>query len=88
MGADGDYRQFLSRHAPQAIIPGQIMDQQGNILGNHQGSGIFHHRSAEGIASRLSYPALCSGKGFSATHAIVVGPREQSGSDHLIAEGC
>ena len=85
VGLDGDYRQFLSRHAPQAIVPGQIKDQHGNLLGNHPGLAFFTIGQRKGIGLASLTPLYVLGKDFP-THTLVVGPRQQSGKDHLIAK--
>ncbi len=32
----GDYREFLQRYASKPIQPGDIVDQDGKVLGQHQ----------------------------------------------------
>lgn len=85
VGADGDYRQFLTRHAPQAIIPGQIMDQQGNVLGNHQGLALFTIGQRKGLHLASPTPLYVLEKDFH-RNSLIVGPRDQSGSYNLIVE--
>ncbi len=43
---DNDYAKFLKNHAPVSIDSGPILDREGNVLGQHQGHQILHHRPA------------------------------------------
>src|SRR6478736_4704442 len=35
--ADGNYRNFMRRNRPAAVVPGPILDMQGAVLGTHTG---------------------------------------------------
>ncbi len=85
VGAGGDYRQFLVRHAPQALIPGEITDRQGNILGYHQGLANFTIGQRKGLRIASPTPLYVLEKDY--THnTVIVGPRDQSGSLSLMTE--
>jgi tRNA-specific 2-thiouridylase len=51
--ADGDYRRFLARWAPDSVQPGPILDSQGRTLGMHRGLPFYTvgQRSGLGIAA-------------------------------------
>ena len=51
--ADGDYRRFLARWAPDSVRPGPILDSQGRTLGTHRGLPFYTvgQRSGLGIAA-------------------------------------
>ncbi len=85
VGSDGDYRLFLSRHAPQAIIPGQIKDQQGNLLGEHPGLAFFTIGQRKGLRIASPTPLYVWDKDIS-QNTLVVGPRERSGRKLLTAK--
>ena len=36
-----DYREFLSKYASDSILPGDIVDEEGNILGKHEGLPFY-----------------------------------------------
>ncbi len=36
-----DYRDFLARHIPQAIAPGELVDTAGNVVGRHGGLPLY-----------------------------------------------
>ncbi len=84
VGAGGDYRQFLLRHAPQSGIPGEIIDQQGNILGYHQGLANFTIGQRKGL--RLSSPTpLYVLEKDSVHNRVIVGRRDQTARVTLYA---
>ncbi len=85
VGADGDYRQFLARHAPQALRPGEILDRQGNILGHHAGLAFFTIGQRKGLHIPSPTPLYVLEKDFP-RNSIIVGTRDQSGRDNFVAE--
>ncbi len=85
VGADGDYRQFLLRFAPQAHKPGEIMDLQGNILGHHDGLAFFTIGQRKGLHIASPTPLYVIDKD-SSRNAIIVGTHDRSARDNLIAE--
>jgi tRNA-specific 2-thiouridylase len=85
VGADGDYRQFLIRHAPQALIPGQIVDQHGKVLGHHQGLACYTIGQRKGLHLVSPAPLYVVGKDFH-RNLLIVGSRGQCGSNILFAK--
>jgi tRNA-specific 2-thiouridylase len=51
--ADGDYRSFIRRWAPDTLTPGPVLDRQGRQLGLHQGLPLYTvgQRGGLGIAA-------------------------------------
>ena len=45
----GDYREFLKEHAPQAASPGSFVDTDGNTLGQHQGVAFYTQGQRKGL---------------------------------------
>ena len=86
VGSDGDYRQFLTRHAPYTQNPGLILDQQGIVLGHHQGLAFFTIGQRKGLHLTSPVPLYVLAKD-SHQNALIVGTREQLGSNQLVAEG-
>lgn len=82
IGADGDYRKFLVQHAPQAPVPGQIVDQQGNILGYHRGLSFFTIGQRKGLNISSSAPQYVLGKDFD-RNELIVGSHDQTLGDHI-----
>jgi tRNA-specific 2-thiouridylase len=71
----GDYRQFLKEHAPQASRPGTFVDAKGKELGQHQGVAFYTpgQRKGLGIAggSRLYVQRV-----LPEMNMVVLGPAE------------
>ncbi|MGE5124365.1 MAG: tRNA 2-thiouridine(34) synthase MnmA [Acidobacteriaceae bacterium] len=84
IGASGDYRQFLTRHAPQTRQPGEIIDLQGKVLGLHQGLAFYTIGQRKGLRISASQPQYVLEKDM-VRNTLVVGPRERANRDLLIA---
>ena len=54
---EGDYRKVVKRFAPQAEAPGNLVDTEGNILGQHNGIINFTIGQRKGLGVALGYPA-------------------------------
>lgn len=77
--ADGDYRKFLGRHAPQVLKPGPIVDTGGRQVGVHSGLANFTigQRSGLGIGGgRPLYVVSLDTE----RNALIVGPQDELGS--------
>jgi len=53
---DNDYRGFLKRQRSALIKPGQVMDKEGNILGQHRGIAFYTIGQREGLGIAKGYP--------------------------------
>lgn len=83
--AGGDYRSFLERNGVESI-PGDVVDEDGAVLGRHDGLWRFTpgQRRGLGIASPSPLFALRSD---TATNTLVVGPRRALGARTVVARG-
>ncbi len=77
--ADGDYRDFLARYAPDGSIrPGEIRDTSGKVLGQHQGLPFYTIGQRKGLGLAVGEPlyviALEAGE-----NAVIVGTQEELG---------
>jgi tRNA-specific 2-thiouridylase len=45
----GDYREFLKEHAPQATNPGSFVDSEGHELGQHEGVAFYTPGQRKGL---------------------------------------
>jgi len=79
---DGDYRKFLSFHF--SLLPGEIVDDKGNVLGKHGGIACYTigQRKRIGAYGRPFYVVSVAPE----LNRIVVGPEEELFSQELIAE--
>jgi tRNA-specific 2-thiouridylase len=82
---DNDYRRFLREYAPQALVPGPILDSRGKELGRHRGLAEYTvgQRSGIGIAAPEALYVLHLD---TQRNALIVGPKRELGCDHLIAD--
>ena len=79
----GDYRQFLKQHAPQASSPGTFVDETGKELGQHQGVAFYTpgQRKGLGVAggSRLYVQQVLPDMNM-----VVLGPAEDLDSSECL----
>jgi tRNA-uridine 2-sulfurtransferase len=77
--ADGDYRDFLTRHAPAGSIrPGAIRDTSGKVLGEHHGLPFYTIGQRKGIGLAASEPLYVIALD-AADNAVIVGPKSELG---------
>jgi tRNA-specific 2-thiouridylase len=84
VGASGDYRSFLLRHAPHTMVPGKIVDTDGKVLGIHQGLANYTIGQRKGLGIASSTPFYVLQKN-SANNTLMIGPHADSGSHQLVA---
>ncbi len=82
--ADGEYRHFLERRIPDALVPGEIVDTRGTILGKHNGLAFYTigQRKGLGIAAGEPLYVLTLDR---ARNRVVVGRGEELGQSELEA---
>jgi tRNA-specific 2-thiouridylase len=77
--ANGDYRDFLLRHAPAGSIrPGEIRDTTGKVLGAHQGLPFYTIGQRKGIGLAASEPLYVIALD-AADNAVIVGTKHELG---------
>lgn len=57
---DGDYRSFLQTNVPdyqERVLPGQYVDANGKVLGQHQGFANYTIGQRKGLGIALGHPA-------------------------------
>jgi len=76
--ADGDYRRFLARWAPDSVRPGPILDSHGSRLGTHRGIPFYTvgQRSGLGIAAPIPLYVL---ELHSESNTLIVSTAEELG---------
>lgn len=84
---DDDYRRFLQDWAPQAMVPGQIIDQDGNFLGRHQGLPNYTIGQRKGLGLSGSNVPLYVLELDRSRNVLVVGPAEALNKTELLASG-
>ncbi len=81
---DGDYRRFLRQYAPEALTPGPIILQDGSVVGEHAGLANYTVGQRKGLHIHSPVPLFVLDSDPT-RNALIVGPREQLGSDDLTA---
>jgi tRNA-uridine 2-sulfurtransferase len=77
--ANGDYRDFLTRHAPEGSIrPGEIRDTAGKVLGQHQGLPFYTIGQRKGIGLAASEPLYVIALKAD-DNAVIVGVKSELG---------
>ena len=77
--ANGDYRDFLTRHAPEGSIrPGEIRDTAGKVLGRHQGLPFYTVGQRKGLGLAASEPRYVIALD-AVDNAVIVGAQHELG---------
>ncbi|MDO4556087.1 MAG: tRNA 2-thiouridine(34) synthase MnmA [Lachnospiraceae bacterium] len=82
---DGDYASFIEKETMEKAIPGNFVDRDGNILGQHK--GIIHYTIGQrkGLGIALGKPAFVADIRKN-TNEVVLGDNEDVFAPGLIAE--
>lgn len=69
--ADGNYRSFLQRHAPDVVQSGEITDKSGKVLGKHQGLAFYTIGQRKGLEIAAPQPLYVMEKDMENNRLIV-----------------
>jgi len=83
---DNDYAGFFENYLPGAAKPGPILDEAGNVLGNHRGIIFYTIGQRRGLNIAAAEPLYVIAI-KPEENAIIAGTREKAFSDELIASG-
>jgi tRNA-specific 2-thiouridylase len=83
--AGDDYRRFLERQGVRPA-PGAIVDEEGGVLGRHDGYWRFTPGQRRGLGVGTGRPLYVLRTDRDA-NAVVVGPREALGTERVEADG-
>ncbi len=75
---DKDYRDFLTDQGIQLSPPGPILDEKGEILGQHSGLANYTIGQRKGIGVSKSFPLYVINKKIQ-DNVLVVGPKDRLG---------
>ncbi len=81
---DNDYRRFLRQRAPASVVPGPIVDSNGEVIGQHNGLPFYTvgQRKGLGISATEALYVIDLDIGH---NALVVGTSAELGRRHLVA---
>jgi tRNA-uridine 2-sulfurtransferase len=83
--AEGDYRDFLVRHAPAgAIRPGAIRTTAGRVIGQHPGLPFYTIGQRKGLGGAAAEPLYVITLD-AADNSVIVGTKNELGRRELIA---
>lgn len=82
--AGGDYRGFLSRHAPDLLQPGEIVNTNGEVIGKHDGLAFYTIGQRKGMRLASPDPLYVIEK-ETLRNRLVVGKAHELGQRELIA---
>ncbi len=78
------YRDFLVRHAPEVVDPGEMVTTAGKVVGQHQGLAFYTIGQRKGLKIAARHPLYVIHKD-TAKNQLIVGPIEALGRSELIA---
>ncbi|MFC1970442.1 tRNA 2-thiouridine(34) synthase MnmA [Chloroflexota bacterium] len=81
---DDDHSRFLRDYLPQAAIPGPILDELGNVLGEHRGIMSYTIGQRKGLGIAAAEPRYVTAIEPD-RNAVVVGAKEQTYGSELTA---
>ena len=82
---DGDYVGFLERYNGQKYAPGEIIDLQGKVLGQHRGAIRYTLGQRKGLGISAPEPLYVCGKSM-ANNTVTVGPESALFHRTLVGE--
>jgi tRNA-specific 2-thiouridylase len=82
--AGEDYRNFIRRNAPQMLVPGEIVNTDGTVIGKHTGLANYTIGQRKGIGIPSAVPLYVITKNASHNN-LVVGTVDELGSYELTA---
>ena len=82
---DGDYAAFLERYTGKAYPPGQILDLNGRILGQHRGAARYTIGQRKGLGVSAPEPLYVCGKSMR-DNTVTLGPNAVLFRDALLSD--
>lgn len=82
---DGDYRRFLSVHAPEIMQPGPIVLKTGEAIGEHTGLANYTIGQRKGLGVTFPEPLYVIATN-PYRNTLIVGTKADLGQDRLIAK--
>ena len=83
---DGDYVAFLERYTGKHYAPGDYLDLQGQVVGQHRGAVAYTIGQRKGLGIALGQPVYVCGKDME-KNTVTVGPSQALFSNALRGNG-
>ena len=71
---DNDYRKVIARHSPESLQPGDVVDEEGEKIGNHDGYAAYTVGQRRGLGIAAGEPRYVVSTDRT-TNTVVLGPR-------------
>ena len=84
--ASGDHLSYLAKHAPAAMMPGPVRDQNGKILGRHQGLARFTIGQKKGLQKWTQGSGLTVVRLDAQANTLCLGPEKDLWTDQILIE--
>jgi len=82
---DDDYRAFLKSRANKEMRSGEVVDSQGNIVGQHKGIAYYTIGQREGLGIAKGYPVYIT-RIDPKTNRIFIGPKEEAYASEFLVK--
>ena len=82
---DGKYADFLAEYTGRTYEPGDFVDTQGKVLGQHKGIVRYTIGQRKGLGLAMNQPVYVKYKDME-KNQVVIATNEELFSDHLIAD--
>lgn len=82
--AGEDYRDFIRRNAPEMLTAGEILTQEGKVVGRHNGLANYTIGQRKGLGVAVGAPLYVLAKDV-ARNALIVATKEALGRRELVA---
>jgi tRNA-specific 2-thiouridylase len=82
--AGDDYRGFLQRHGAEMLVPGQIVNRAGQVLGQHNGLPNYTIGQRKGLGLTSADPLYVLAKD-NQSNTLIVGAANELGASELLA---
>ena len=82
---DNDYRDFLRRHIPETIRPGEVVNTKGEVIGRHFGLPLYTIGQRKGFVAKSSVPLYVVGMDVEKNQLIVGRGRESERKEFMVS---
>ena len=79
-----DYKAYLREKEPEILVPGDIVDQAGNVVGHHEGVPLYTIGQRKGLGIAATEPLYVTGLDME-KNQVIVGGKDEVFSKGLIA---
>jgi len=84
---DNDYARLVAKRTPDKVKPGNVLDREGNVVGQHVGHQHYTIGQRRGIGVAVGHPIYVTDRDADA-NTITVGLKEDLLSTTLVADEC